>query len=71
MKIRRNKDGKVYQVLETRNASICSDGCLDVLVHGTDERSGDVVNYASPPGQMWLDGYQAVRVPDSTPVDVP
>jgi hypothetical protein len=62
MKIRRDLDGKIYQVHDTRPISIA----------GVEVNHRDVlVTHPDDGGQIWLDGYQVVQVPDETPVDVP
>lgn len=75
MKIRRIKDGKVYQVHASKNAVIMGveiRSRQDYLVRGTDKSADDVIDWAeAPPGHMWLDGYQVQLVNDATPVDVP
>jgi hypothetical protein len=75
MKIKRMKDGKVYQVIASANAIIMGveiPSCLDYLVHGTDN-ADDVLEWrpTPEPGQIWLDGYQCYRAADDAPVDVP
>lgn len=75
MKIRRNKDGKVYQVHQTAAITVAGVDLaqVDYLVSGDDENQDDVLLAPGParPGRIWLDGYACAQVPDSTPVDVP
>lgn len=72
MRIRRDLDGKVYQVHDTRPTVVLGvqvPTCSDVLVSGRQVWDDDVLDFES--NRIWLDGYRVVVVDLSTPVDIP